>query len=206
MSKTTTVKAATPSVIKLIDGETAIKKALASIKTRGATLQRDIHVACCSVLAHVGKHSDIRLVTELLSSLPDMTRKNAVKAWFEFFGPVTFAEGGDIKFNGANPVKLGDAMAKPFYAFKPEADYVPMDIAKSIDSLVKKMERDHKETGRDHTSMIAKLLAIRPEGDETAVERQKQNATAARGAKAPKEAKATPATAPAASAPVAQAA
>src|SRR6185312_15120942 len=105
--KTTNVKASTPATIKLIDGESAIKKALASIQTRGATLQRDIHTAACSVLAHVGKHSDIRLVTELLKALPDMTRKNAVKAWFEFYGPVTFAEGDVIKFNASNPVRLG---------------------------------------------------------------------------------------------------
>jgi hypothetical protein len=58
MSNTTAVKSAKPSAIKLIEGESAIKKALASIKTRGATLQRDIHTACCSVLAHVGKHKD----------------------------------------------------------------------------------------------------------------------------------------------------
>ncbi|MGX9944904.1 hypothetical protein ACTG4Q_20800 [Bradyrhizobium denitrificans] len=192
MSKTTTVKASTPATLKLIDGETAIKKALASIQTRGASLQRDIHVAACSVLAHVGKHSDIRLVTELLKALPDMTRKNAVKAWFEAHGPVLFVEGDVIKFNPATTLRLGDAMAKPFWVFKPEAEYVPMDIAKSIDSLVKKMERDHKETGRDHTSMIAKLLAIRPEGDES-TERAKNNATAEKGAKAPKESKAAPA-------------
>ena len=84
-------------------------------------------------------------------------------------------------------VRLGDAMAKPFWAFKPEAEYVPMDVAKAIDSFVKKLERDHKETGRDHTSMVAKLLALRPEGDDTA-ERTANNATAAKGAKAPKEA------------------
>jgi hypothetical protein len=179
MSVTTAVKTAKPEAIKLIEGESGINKLLASIKSRGATLQKDIHVAACSVLAHVGKHGDVRLVSRLLESCPDMTRKNAIKAWFEAFGPVSFAEKGEVKHNPATKLQLATAMGKPFWVFKPEEAYVPMDVTKAFDSFIKKLEKDHKETGRDHTAMVAKLLAIRPEGDESA-ERTANNAEVAK--------------------------
>ncbi|WP_316196621.1 hypothetical protein [Bradyrhizobium sp. SZCCHNS3053] len=178
MSNTQNPKSAKAATLTLIEGESAIIKFLDSVKSRGASLQRDCHIAACSVLAHVGKHSDVRLITRFLESLPDMTRKNAVKAWFENFGPVTFGEQGAVSFNGAKAVQLSAAMGKPFWAFKPEVDYVPMDVAKSIDSLIKKLERDSKETQRDHSAMVAKLLAMRPEGDETTA-RDESNAETA---------------------------
>ena len=209
MSVTQNVKNATPAAIKLVESVPAIEKLLASIKTRGATLQKDIHIAACSVLAHVGKHGDVRLVSRLLESCPDMTRKNAIKAWFEAFGPVAFGEKGEVKHNPATKLQLATAMGKPFWVFKPEEAYVPMDVAKAFDSFIKKLEKDHKETGRDHTSMVAKLLAIRPEGDESTEKRTANNAAVekqvTRATRAPKKAEAK-AEAPAAAAPVAQAA
>jgi hypothetical protein len=202
MSVTQTVKTTAPAAIKLIEGESAIKKALESIKTRGASLQRDIHVAACSVLSHVGKHKDVRLVTKLLESMPDMSRKNALKAWFEHHGPVAFSEKGEIKYAPENRMLLGNAMAKPFWVFKPEAAYVPMDVAASFDSFIKKLEKDHKETGRDHTKLVSQLLNLRPADDS---ERTANNAETAKVAKAPKAPKVA-ATAPVVTTPEAIAA
>jgi hypothetical protein len=194
MSKTTAVKAATPAKLVLIEGEKAIAKALDSIKARGASLQKDCHTAACSVLQHVGKHKDIRLVTRLLESMPDMTRKNAVKAWFEFFGPIAFTDKGEIKYAAEKPVQLGAAMGKPFWSFKPEAAYIPLEVGKAFDSFIKRLEKDHKETGRDHSKLVAQLLNLRP--DDESAERDANNAEVAKEPK-PRKAKATPAPAPA---------
>ena len=195
MSVTNTVKTAAPAAIKLIEGESAIKKALESIKTRGASLQRDIHTAACSILSHVGKHKDVRLVTSLLESMPDMSRKNALKAWFEHHGPVQFTEKGEIKYAPENRMLLGNAMAKPFWAFKPEAAYVPLNVSAAFDQFIKKLEKDHKETGVDHSKLVSQLLALRPDGDDTA-KRDAGNEKVAKAPKAPKADKAAPAEAP----------
>jgi hypothetical protein len=207
MSATTAVKTAKPEVLKLVDSVPAIEKLLASIKTRGATLQKDIHVAACSILQHVGKHSDVRLVSKLLESMPDMSRKNAIKAWFESFGPVAWNEKGEIKYQPATKLQLATAMGKPFWSFKPEADYVPLDVAKAFDSFVKRLEKDAKETGRDHASLIANLANLRP-GDESE-ERTANNAAVekqlTRASRATKKAEADKPAAPAVTAEAAPA-
>lgn len=176
MSVIHNVKETTPAALTLIEGATAIGERVAAFKTYMATGMQEAHLLACSILAHVGKHSDVRLVTTLLDACGDMTRKNALKAWFEAHGPIAFTEKGEIKFQPATTLALAKAMGNPFWKFKPEAEYVPMDVAKAIDSLIKKLETDGKKTGRNHGSMVAKLLAVRP-GDDTA--REVANATVA---------------------------
>lgn len=158
----TTAKKAAP--MKLLSGAAAIEKALQSITRKGQSLQKDIHVAACSVLDHVGKHREISLVTKLLAAMPDMSRRNAMRAWFDTFGMVAF-DGNDAKFDGNKKQRLGDAMAMPFHSpkFKSEAEYVPLDIPAAIASLVKKLEADQKKVeGRNHVSLIASLSKLAP--------------------------------------------
>lgn len=162
--KTTAPKAAakpavTGAAMKLLVGEKAITEALVSIQRRGATLQADIHVAACSVLKHVGEHSDVRMIGALLAAMPDMSRKNAVRDWFAKFGPVTFEQDKAV-FDRTGKVKLGDAMAMPFWKLVPEKPYQPIDMAKFIPGMVKKLERDTLETKVDHSAMIAALQTL----------------------------------------------
>jgi hypothetical protein len=65
-----------------------------------------------SVLAHVGKHRDVRLVTRLIEAVPGRY-KSALKAWFEAFGPISFA--GDKAQHKHNRILLGDAIEVPFW-------------------------------------------------------------------------------------------
>jgi hypothetical protein len=157
--KPAVAKPVTGATMQLLVGEKAITEALVSINRRGATLQADIHVAACSVLKHIGEHSDVRLIGALLAAMPDMSRKNAVRDWFVKFGPVTFEQDKAV-FDRTGKVKLGDAMAMPFWKLVPEKPYQPIDMAKFIPQMVKKLERDTLETKVDHTAMIAALNAL----------------------------------------------
>jgi hypothetical protein len=157
MTKAT--KATTAPAIKLIVGQKLIEAGLVAFNKRATALQNEAHVLCCSVLAHVGKHSDIRLVGALLSAMPDMARRNAIRDWFVAFGPVTFENDAPVFVKGGKTL-LGDAMAKPFWSFSPEKPYEAMDVAKVLSSLVKKLEKDGKETKRDHSSIINVLSKI----------------------------------------------
>jgi hypothetical protein len=160
MSKTTAVKATTPSVITLLTSVKAIETALDSIKKRGDELQRDTHVAACSILQHVGKHKDVRLITRLLDSLPNMTRKNAVKAWFEEFGPVAF-DNEEVQYIKTGKTRLGDAMGNPFWDFQPEKPYVPVSVEKLLASMISKLTKDTKETGVRHDAVIRGLTMLK---------------------------------------------
>jgi hypothetical protein len=152
------VKPAAKASIKLIEGESNIIKAFDSIKRRGVSLQRELHIAACSVLAHVGKHKDIRLVTRALESVPDMVRGNALRSWFDAFAPVTFDK-GKAKYDSSKQVRLADAMGKPFWSFKAKegTEYESPNFAKLIESLVKRLETDQLKVGSNHADAIAML-------------------------------------------------
>jgi hypothetical protein len=95
----------------------AAKTEAALIKARGTTLNAAIHSAACSVLTHVGKHRDIRLIDRLIAVVSDPVRANRLKAWFTTFGPAEFVE-GQAKYRRGARTLLGRGVAKPFWKFK----------------------------------------------------------------------------------------
>lgn len=168
MTKPTATATTAPAMpvmatVKLLVGEKAIKAALVSIHRRGQSLQQDMHVAACSVLAHVEKHSDIRLISELLTAMPESARKNAMRDWFVAFGPVTF-DGDSPMFVKGGKCDIKAAMAEPFWQFSPEKPYEAVDVSKLLDGLIKKLVKDEKETGaaNKHAAIIHALAKLKP--------------------------------------------
>jgi hypothetical protein len=170
MSNTIKTKPQTASALKLVEGVGAITKRLSALKVTMASAQTETHLLACSVLAHVGKHKDVRLVTTLLESVGDMVRTNAIRSWFESHGPVKFDDKGAISYAAERPTQLAKAMGTPFWKFKPEEAYKPLEIGKSFDRWVKALEKDAKETGRDHTALIAGLVNLRPDVEPQTVD------------------------------------
>jgi len=83
----TTAKTSTLAT-QIITDAGKLAKLITSIKTRGATLQRDMHQAAVSCLAHAAAHSDVTLLQRFHDALPSSTRTNALKAWALAMGPV----------------------------------------------------------------------------------------------------------------------
>lgn len=148
--------------IKLYKTEAEINKATDSLKSRGSSLQKDAHILACSVLAHVAEHHDIRVLSRFLAAFPDMARVNAVRSWFEAFGPVTF-NGNTPSYVKDGKTRLGDAMETPFWKFKPEPEYKPIDRDAALDTLIKRLEKDQAITERDHSALITSLKLIKLE-------------------------------------------
>jgi len=146
-----------PVKITLLTSLKAIDAAILSLHERGQSLQTDMHIAACSVLAHVGKHRDIRVLHKLLNAMPDVTRNNSLRLWFETFGNVKF-EGKDILLTDSG-IKLADAMKKPFWKFKANegAPYEPVDVNALINGIIKKLEKDAQHTGLDHSKVLHQL-------------------------------------------------
>lgn len=155
-------KSKTATTVAIIQGVAAMNKSFDTMLVTYKGLEALMHQNACSALAHVAKHKDIRQVRGLMDRMEHMgaIRVNALKAWFEFFGPVTFADGTTATFDKAKATKLGAAMEAPFWQFKPEAQYIPLDVAKSLDQLVKKLDKDAKETGLDHSALRTQLLKL----------------------------------------------
>jgi hypothetical protein len=140
--------------------EAAIFAALKSIQNRGRTLQNDVHKAACSILEHIELHHDVTVVDKfigtLINHLPKSYRINAMRDWLTAFGPVKFENNKPIYVKG-KPVDMAQALAEPFWKFSPEMPYQPVDIAKMIDGLIKKLDKDSDETKRDHSAVKAAL-------------------------------------------------
>jgi hypothetical protein len=136
-----------------------IDKAVLAFHKKGQTLQSEAHKLACSVLRHLGEHGDIRVVAKFIASMPEMSRANALRAWFEAFGPIAFDK-NEPSYAKAKPVKLGEAIEMPFWKFKPEPEYVPLDAAAALEKLIKRLVKDAKETGADHNETIAALKLV----------------------------------------------
>ncbi|MEH2521978.1 hypothetical protein V1279_007551 [Bradyrhizobium sp. AZCC 1610] len=119
----------TRPVLKLIDeikrqraaaAATTTKPKLSAVAKKrpaGATAENIlIHHAACSVLIHIGKHNDVRMVDRLLEGVPIAQRKR-LRNWFSQFGPVDFVGAKATYRRGAKTV-LGQAMDKPFWLFR----------------------------------------------------------------------------------------
>lgn len=128
----------------------------------GKSYQVDLHVLACSVLQHLGKNGNIGIVTQFLTTIPDVVRKNALCDWFEAFSKATFLDkdGAVMKtpvYSSAKVQRLGNAMEKPFWSFKANegAPYKPMVMDTYIDQQIKKLQKDALETKADHSVLIA---------------------------------------------------
>ncbi|QPC44922.1 hypothetical protein HW532_20815 [Kaustia mangrovi] len=149
---------------ELLTTEDGFKRAFKSIRDRGASLQRSVHIAACSVLQHLEKHKDVRMVQALFVALPKSYRTNALRDWFMAFGPVTFKDNKPVytkKGATKGKVKLTAAMDKPFWEFSPEKPYVPLNPVEALDSLIKRLNTDAEKTDRDHSALINTLTAAK---------------------------------------------
>ena len=145
--------------LKLYKTAAQIDAACIAFFKKGQTLQTEAHKIACSVLAHLGEHGDIRVVAKFLNAMPEMSRANALRAWFEAFGPISFDKNEPV-FVKTKKTKLGEALATPFWKFKPEPEYVPLDAAAALDKLIKRLIKDAKETGTDHSVTIQALKLV----------------------------------------------
>lgn len=146
----------TATKIVLLTSTKSIETAIEKMYNDGQKLQTTMHVLACSVLKHLGQHKDIRVLHKLLNAIPEFGRVNALRAWFEEFGPVVFT-GNNPALVSSKSVRLGDAMAKPFWKFRTEKPYEAVDVVAMIESMRKKLLKDATETKRDHGPLIKHL-------------------------------------------------
>lgn len=156
----------------------------------GSELQAETHVLACSVLAHTAKHGNINILTGFLEKTPAMVRLNALSAWFEAFGQLTYGplkDGDDPmwRIDRTKKAKLGDAMVKPFWKFKAHEGmpYQPLDMAKWCEQTIKRLEKDAKEAKVNHDHLIMFLKTYNPQSELAGQGLQTGDGIAAHGSK-----------------------
>jgi hypothetical protein len=136
--------------ITLLDNPKSIETAIAGIRTNGAKLEKLIHVAACSVLNHADKHGDVTLANKLIEALPGMTRKNALRDWLIQFGKFKYDDTSKaMAYDAKASTRLGAAMETPFWLYKVEQAYRPVDLPAEILRLVAKCDRAHSLTAEE---------------------------------------------------------
>ncbi len=167
-TKQATTKQATQSAIKLITGQAELDKAIKAFSTTSKNYDKRLHLISVSVLAHVAKHNNTTVIDtlfkNLFDSLAQSVRKNALIAWFEKFGNVAYnTEEKRLRYVKGKVAMVEDAIATPFWEFKPEAKYVPIDTNKAILHLIQRAEKrieEGKLTDKDNIDK-AQLAALK---------------------------------------------
>lgn len=156
-----------PTMDSLPKTDTALDKAFTSIKSRGVKLQMDVHRAACGVLYRMNElgNNDVRIVGKLMDALPASYRTNALRDWFTAFAPVAWDKNKPVfaATKSDKAIDLAQAIREPFWLFSPEAAYVPIDVDKSIEALIKKLVADQTKAGTHHGKAIATLESLRGE-------------------------------------------
>lgn len=82
-------------------------------------LRQDLHQVACSVLAHVEKYGDVRLIDRLIAAVPAFMDTHPLMDWFTVFGPVEFVN-GKAKYKARGQSAIQVATALPFWTIPNE--------------------------------------------------------------------------------------
>jgi hypothetical protein len=159
----------TLNILSVADTTRLIK----SIKGRAASVQRDIHTAAVSTLAHMRDHGDYTLAVALMNALPNGQRVKGLAAWYKNFSGGKFAVRQDRKAGNAwvgqlakdrdsTDFMVDEANEVTFADFTQEKDPQQTTVA----SLVKYLERlaDNDDTlpnGSPKVAPEARALAMK---------------------------------------------
>lgn len=154
-NNTTPVK----STMKLIAGTEAINKAIDSIASRGKKLDRDIHIAAVSCMAHHAEHGDVTLINRLVDNMPKGSRVNALREYIMAYGKVQWdAENNCFKHDREGTFDREGAIENAWTEFKPEPTYKPFDAVKAISQIVKRVQDADADKGDRVTAEQAEAI------------------------------------------------
>jgi len=161
------------SKTEIITDVAKLGKFIDGIKTRGAKLDRDIHQAAVSAVAHFAKCGDVGYINRLYMALGKGARHVAFIEWVTQFGGVeaNASESKDttpfIKDKNKTPdVEGGDNL--PWYECKPspKPDEVLDYYALLMKIVTKKAKKDQQCA---HAELLAKITPILKEYEETVI-------------------------------------
>lgn len=164
-----TAKVAKPAMVTKhgmkLYASSAIDARIDALHKSGQKLQAEMHMLACSVLARIEETNDARiavaLVGKLALAMPEMSRVNALREWFQAHSPVVFGDKDSVSYDKNKSFKLEAAMQKPFWKFKANegTPYTPIDVQKELERMIQKFTVDSTKTGRDHTAVIMAMKA-----------------------------------------------
>lgn len=151
------------STIKLLTNTTDIEKAITSVSNRGKKWQKDVQVVALSALNHSIQHNDPIYINRLVEAMPNGSRNNSLRAWFEMFGNVEYnTESKMFVYSRARKDKhnLDGAIDTPWYEATKEAEYKPFNLDTEASRLCNKMIKAVGNKELDATVLTATMASM----------------------------------------------
>lgn len=149
----------------------AAQNLVKSIRTRAANLDRDIHTAAVSGMAHYKEHNDASIMTDLVKAVSAYNIKSgkfdgrsvrgaSLRKWIEDFGGLKWSKNaygkqGGFVFNKQLDkqridIDVQDAMAQPFWSYtsdevKDAKEVSPMDMMRKVRDQIRKIAAGESE-------------------------------------------------------------
>lgn len=127
-----------------------LSKLITSIGRIGKKIDEQIQVAAVNAVGYSIVHGDIRFGQQLLDNMPSGARRQSLVTYLEKYGKfawmstekkLSFYKRDDIEFNEEF------LMARKWYAAKPETIVSEVDVQKSVDLMIKRIERAIEKGG-----------------------------------------------------------
>lgn len=156
------------SKFTIITDNTELSKLIKSIDVRGKGIDKDLHRAAVSALAHGFMHGSTAHAESFLAAMPKSSRAKALRVYLLDMGCFLVKEDGktlginkDLKAAGF--VKEAEAIATPFYEYTKEVQ-APSQVAAMdmVRNLIKRLESANSKGLLDDSSVLSKLRAVAP--------------------------------------------
>lgn len=141
--------------MKLFATDKAIAEAITRVGKEGQAWQNLVHRVAFSILKRGVDTRDftkpVQQFNELVEQMPGASRANALRDWITAFTPCQYNEESKSfeyhNMKGFTP-ELVMAKSEPFWEFKKEEEYKPINPIAVIQSAVKRMEKDRATLGK----------------------------------------------------------
>jgi len=164
MTKTVTVKVATPKA-SLITEADALTKEAGLIVSSGKRMDKRVQTYLCSEIAHIEEHRNPTRLNKFFSEMKgNGMRVNAMHAFIQTYANVKFDDESKkynvckVRNNGNE--ELEKALATSWTTFKPEPKVKDFSLQAQVHRIIKKA-LDIKETPREGTTDVIPANMLR---------------------------------------------
>ncbi len=163
--------------VNIITDTAKIDAAIASVATKGKSLDQLIHRTAVSCVYHSQQHGDTTKLCKLVDVMPKSGRRKALIAWVEAHVPVDADETNDTKEGYTIKLRKGrkpedflvsEAASVPFWDFTVERVPVPMTLERAIaafEKAIAKAVEQGNATESDANAVVNAVAAVRAAND-----------------------------------------
>lgn len=127
-----------------------LSKLITAIGRIGKKIDEQIQVAAVNAIGYSIVHGDIRFGQQLLDNLASGARRQSLVTYFEKYGKfVWMSADKKLHFYKRDDVEFNEEflMARKWYTAKPENIVSEIDVQKSVDLMIKRIERAIEKGG-----------------------------------------------------------